>query len=104
MLRNLALYLGHYGIRFIFPLVATPFLAHVLGRGGFADFAIINSCVWTSTVFMEFGFYLYGVSQVGAAGDDEDALRKVVSTIAWAKLALAPAALAVYLGLTLWTG
>jgi PST family polysaccharide transporter len=104
LLRNLLLYGAYHGIRFAFPLVVTPFLAHVLARGAFADFAIINSCVWTSTVFMEFGFYLYGVARTAAVGDDTAELRAVISSIAASKLLLAPVALAVYLGLTLWTG
>jgi PST family polysaccharide transporter len=104
MIRNVLLYVAHYGIRFIFPLVATPFLAHVLMRDKFADFAIVNSCVWTSTVFMEFGFYLYGVSRTGAAGEDREALTAVVSEISCAKLLLAPVAAAAYVGLSAWTG
>lgn len=104
LLRNLLLYGSYNAIRFVFPLVVTPFLAHVLARGAFADFAIINSCVWTSTVFMEFGFYLYGVAKTAAASDDKAELADVVSSIAASKLLLAPLATLVYLGLTLGTG
>ncbi|HSV03168.1 MAG TPA: oligosaccharide flippase family protein [Phenylobacterium sp.] len=104
LLKNLGLYGAYYGFRFLFPLIVTPFLAHVLARGAFADFAIINSCVWTSSVFMEFGFYLYGVAKTAAAADDKAELGAVVSSIAMSKLLLSPMAAAVYLGLTLWTG
>lgn len=104
LIRNFLLYGAHHGIRFAFPLIATPFLAHVLMKDGFSDFAIINSCIWTSTVFMEFGFYLYGVARTAAAREDRAQLRQVVSTITAAKLALSPLASAVYLALCLWTG
>lgn len=104
LIRNFVLYGAHHGIRFAFPLIATPFLAHVLMKDKFAEFAIINSCIWTSTVFVEFGFYLYGVAKTAAANEDREALRRVVSTITAAKLLLSPLASAVYIGLSLWTG
>lgn len=104
VVRNVILYALYNGVRFLFPLISTPFLAHVLGKDEFADFAIVNSCIWTSTVFMEFGFYLYGVHKTAAAGEDHAQLRRVVSSIATAKLVLSPVAMAVYLGLAWWTG
>ena len=104
MLKNLFFYVAQYGIRFLFPLIVTPFLAHVLMKDRFADFAIVNSCIWTSSVFMEFGYYLYGVARTGAVGEDRHALAALVSEIAGSKLLLAPFAAAAYLALSGWTG
>jgi len=103
VLKNFILYGMYQAMRLGFPLVATPFLAHVLARDTFSDFAVLNSCIWTSTVFMEFGFYLYGVSRTAAA-DGKAELAEVVSSIATAKLLLAPLALAVYAALAVSTG
>jgi PST family polysaccharide transporter len=102
-MRNLVLYTAHQGVRLLFPVIATPFLAHVLGRDAFADMAVINSCLWTSSVLMEFGFYLYGVSRASAAADDRE-LAQVVSAIAAAKAALAPLAAGLYWSLVAWSG
>jgi O-antigen/teichoic acid export membrane protein len=103
VIKNFILYGLYQAIRLGFPLVVTPFLAHVLAKDGFSDFAILNSCVWTSTVFMEFGFYLYGVNKSAAAPTRED-LREVVASIAASKFLLSPFALAIYLVLTISTG
>lgn len=88
----------------LFPLIATPFLAHILTRDKFSEYAIINSCIWTSSVFIEFGFYIYGVARVGAVGDDAGKLRQVVSEITYSKLWLSPVASAAYLLLAAVTG
>src|SRR5207302_2111220 len=59
--KNLGMYAAYQALRYIAPIVLTPFLAHALSKQQFSELVILNSCVWTSTVFMEFGFYLYGV-------------------------------------------
>ncbi|HEY3694285.1 oligosaccharide flippase family protein [Phenylobacterium sp.] len=104
LIKNVAVYSAHYAVRFLFPLIATPFLAHVLTRDKFSEFAIINSCIWTSSVFIEFGFYIYGVTRVGAVGENREMLGKVVSGITYSKLFLSPFAAAVYLILSCLTG
>ena len=54
--KNLLMYAAYQALRYVAPIVLTPFLAHALLRKQFADLVILNSCIWTSTVFMEFGF------------------------------------------------
>jgi O-antigen/teichoic acid export membrane protein len=84
-------------------MVLTPFLAHVLGRQQFSEMVILNSSVWTSTVFMEFGFYLYGVTKTASATDRHD-LSRTVTAITAGKVGLIPVAMAVYLALSMWSG
>ncbi|MEO6339790.1 MAG: oligosaccharide flippase family protein [Caulobacteraceae bacterium] len=103
VVRNFLLYGLYQAMRLGFPLIATPFLTHVLKRDGFSDFAVINSCLWTSTVFMEFGFFLYGISKTAAAVTDAE-LREVVSSISMSKLSLAPVSIVIYLAMAATTG
>jgi PST family polysaccharide transporter len=104
LVRNVVVYTATYGVRLLFPLIVTPLLTHVLQRDKFSEYAIINSCIWTSSVFIEFGFYIYGVARVGAVGDERARLRQAVSEITYGKLLLAPVASAVYLVLAAVTG
>ena len=94
-LRNPALYVMHHGARYLFPLVLTPYLARQFGPSYFADFVIWNSCVWTASLFMEYGFFLYAVNQTALARDP-DQMGRTLSTIVSAKLSLLPLALVVY--------
>ena len=103
IIRNFFLYGMYQAMRLAFPLVATPFLTHTLKKDVFADYAIINSCLWTSSVFMDFGFFLYGVSKTATANTEED-LRQVVTSISLSKLSLLPITSAVFLGMTFTTG
>jgi O-antigen/teichoic acid export membrane protein len=102
-LKNFVLYALNQGLRFIFPLIATPFLAATLKSDAFAELALVNSCLWTSTIFMDFGFYMYGISRTaGARSHDE--LSAVVSNISTSKLLLSPITIIVYIGLSAWSG
>lgn len=101
--KNLGIYAAYQGLRYVAPIVLTPFLARVLARQQFSELVILNSCVWTSTVFMEFGFYLYGVSKTAAAADYKE-LSRTVTAITAGKLMLAPVALAAYIALAAWAG
>jgi O-antigen/teichoic acid export membrane protein len=102
-LRNPALYLVHHGARYLFPLAVTPFLAHKFGPSYFADFVIWNSCVWTASLFMEYGFFLYAVNETALSGT-KDQLQMTLSKIVSAKLCLLPIAITVYAILTVATG
>ena len=93
--RNFFVYLLHHGARYLLPLILTPFLARMLRPDQFGDFVVWNACVWTSSLLMEFGFYVYAVNRTAVA-KDVDTLRATVSTIVNAKLMLAPAAVTVY--------
>jgi len=97
------MYAAYQGVRYVAPMILTPFLAHVLGRDQFAELVILNSCVWASTVFMEFGFYLYGISKTAAAIDQRE-LCTTVTAITASKVALIPVAMSVYAGLAAWGG
>jgi PST family polysaccharide transporter len=101
--RNPALYVMHHGARYLFPLVVTPYLAHQFGPSYFADFVIWNSCVWTASLFMEYGFFLYAVSETAVSHTKED-LEGTLSKIISSKLILLPLALSVYAVLTILTG
>lgn len=101
--KNLAMYAAYQGLRYVAPVILTPFLAHSLHRQQFADLVILNSCIWTSTVFMEFGFYLYGVSKTAATCSREE-LSRIVTAISFGKTMLAPLALLAYLGIAGWAG
>jgi O-antigen/teichoic acid export membrane protein len=102
-LRNPALYVMHHGARYLFPLIVTPYLAHRFGPSYFADFVIWNSCVWTASLFMEYGFFLYAVSET-AVSRSKDELQSTLSKIVSSKLLLLPVALFVYAVLTASTG
>ena len=101
--KNLVMYAVYQALRYVAPIVLTPFLARTLHREQFGDLAVLNSCIWTSTVFMEFGFYLYGVSKTAAAASREE-LSRTLTSITLCKAMLAPVALAAYVGLAAWTG
>ena len=101
--KNLVMYALYQGLRYVAPIILTPFLADSLTKQRFSDLVILNSCIWTSTVFMEFGFYLYGVSKTAAAVDDEE-LSRTLTAITGGKLALIPVALIAYIGLAAWAG
>lgn len=94
--RNLTFYILHFGIRFLSPVVVTPFLAKILGPGDYADYVVWNACVWTASLLMEFGFYLYAINATATA-ETPPALSRVVSSVVTAKLALAPLAIVGYL-------
>jgi PST family polysaccharide transporter len=96
--QNLLMYAAYQALRYIAPVVLTPFLAHALHKEQFADLVVLNSCIWTSTVFMEFGFYLYGVSKTAAAASREE-LSRTVTAITAGKILLAPIALLAYVAL-----
>ncbi len=101
--KNLIMYVAYQALRYVAPIVLTPFLAHTLTKTQFAELVILNSCIWTSTVFMEFGFYLYGVSKTAAAANEVE-LSRTVTAITLGKVILAPVALAAYFGLAAWAG
>jgi PST family polysaccharide transporter len=101
--RNFSVYLLHHVARYLLPLVMTPFLARMLGPAQFGDFVVWNACVWTSSLLMEFGFYLYAVNRAAAVKDDAD-LQATVSAIMTAKLILMPAAMAAYAIMTIGLG
>lgn len=101
--KSFAMYSAYQAVRYVAPMVLTPFLAHALGRDQFAELVILNSCIWASTVFMEFGFYLYGISKTAAAVDRRE-LSLTVTAITAGKVVLIPLAMSVYLGLAAWAG
>jgi polysaccharide transporter, PST family len=93
--RNFGFYLAFHVMRYAFPLIVTPFLAHYLMKTGFGQYAVINSCVWSSVIFMDFGFYLYGINRIAYA-DTIDEINREASAIVSAKIVLLPACLIVY--------
>ena len=93
--RNSALYVIHHGARYLFPLVVTPYLAHKFGPSYFADFVVWNSCVWTASLFMEYGFFMYAVNQTALSGTQVE-LQLTLTKIVSSKLVLLPLALIVY--------
>lgn len=101
--KNFVMYAAYQAVRYIAPIILTPFLAHTLGKQGFSELVILNSCLWTSTVFMEFGFYFYGVSKTAAAIDRNE-LSRTVTAITAGKVVLIPVAMAVYFALAAWAG
>lgn len=101
--KNLVMYFTYQALRYCAPIILTPFLARTLTKGGFSDLVILNSCIWTSTVFMEFGFYLYGVSKTSIAADREE-LSRTVTAITVSKSMLVPVALIAYVALAAWSG
>jgi PST family polysaccharide transporter len=101
--KNFIFYLALHGARYAFPLIITPFLAHYLTSDGFGQYAVINSCVWSSAIFMEFGFYIYGVNRLAFADTDEQVGREV-SAIVSAKIALLPICAFAYLTLVVLSG
>jgi PST family polysaccharide transporter len=76
-------------------LIVTPFLARVLMKDGFGHYVVINSCVWTSSVFMEYGFYLYGITRV-ASSESSDHIGREASAIVSGKIALTPICVTIY--------
>lgn len=93
--RNFAFYLTFHVLRYIFPLIITPFLAHYLMKDGFGQYAVINSCVWSTVIFMDFGFYIYGINRIAYA-DTVAEISREASAIVSAKIALLPICVAAY--------
>jgi len=93
--RNFAFYLTFHVMRYAFPLIVTPFLAHSLMKDAFGQYAVINSCVWSTVIFMDFGFYIYGINRIAHADTVEETSREA-SAIVSAKIALLPVCLSAY--------
>jgi len=102
-LRNPALYIIHHGARYLFPLIVTPYLARKFGPANFADFVIWNACVWTASLFMEYGF-MFSAVKATAQSATKDQLERTLSKIVSAKLVLLPLAIIVYGILTTFAG
>jgi PST family polysaccharide transporter len=93
--RNFGFYLAFHVMRYAFPLIVTPFLAHYLMKTGFGQYAVINSCVWSTVIFMDFGFYIYGINRIAYA-DTIDEINREASAIVGAKIVLIPVCLIAY--------
>ena len=101
--RNFAFYLTFHVTRYAFPLIITPFLAHYLMKDGFGQYAVINSCVWSTVIFMDFGFYIYGINRIAYADTVEEISREA-SAIVSAKIALLPVCVVAYTVLIIVSG
>jgi O-antigen/teichoic acid export membrane protein len=64
-------------------------------KDGFGQYAVINSCVWSTVIFMDFGFYIYGINRIAYA-DTLVEISQEASAIVSAKLALLPACVLAY--------
>ena len=93
--KNFLFYLTFHVARYAFPLVVTPFLAHYLMKDGFGQYAVINSCVWSTVIFMDFGFYMYGINRIAHA-ETMDEVSREASAVVSAKLTLIPLCLIAY--------
>jgi O-antigen/teichoic acid export membrane protein len=99
--RNFAAYTTFHVVRHALPIIITPFLAHYLGDA-YGPYVIIYSCSVTATIFMEYGFNLYGINAVAAA--DGGHIEREVSAIISAKIALLPVCVVAYVVLTAISG
>ena len=97
------MYLAFHIARYAFPLVITPFLATYLSKDGFGYYAVINSCIWTSMILMEFGFHIYGITEVAGAKTDRE-LEFAASAVISGKLLMMPIAMVCYAGLVFSSG
>jgi polysaccharide transporter, PST family len=93
--KNFLFYLTFHVARYAFPLVVTPFLAHYLMKDGFGQYAVINSCVWSTVIFMDFGFYMYGINRIAHA-ETMDEVSREASAVVSAELTLIPLCLIAY--------
>jgi polysaccharide transporter, PST family len=93
--KNFLFYLTFHVARYAFPLIVTPFLAHYLMKDGFGQYAVINSCVWSTVIFMDFGFYMYGINRI-AHVETMDEVSREASAVVSAKLTLMPLCLLAY--------
>jgi len=101
--RNFAFYLTFHILRYAFPIIVTPFLAHYLMKDVFGQYAVINSCVWSTVIFMDFGFYMYGINRLAQADSIEEISRES-SAIVSAKVALLPVCVIAYVTLITMSG
>ena len=56
---------------------------------------MINSCIWSTVIFMDFGFYIYGINRIAYA-DTIDEVNREASAIVSAKIVLLPVCLIAY--------
>jgi PST family polysaccharide transporter len=93
--KNFLFYLTFHIARYVFPLIVTPFLARYLTKDGFGQYAVINSCAWSTAIFMDFGFYMYGINRIAQA-ETMDEISWEVSAVVSAQLTLLPLCLIAY--------
>ena len=62
---------------------------------GLASTTVINSCVWSTVIFMDFGFYMYGINRI-AHVETMDEVSREASAVVSAKLTLMPLCLLAY--------
>src|ERR1700741_104894 len=79
--KNFLFYLTFHIARYAFPLIVTPFLARYLMKDGFGQYAVINSCVWSTVIFMDFGFYMYGINRIAHAETMDDVSREASAVV-----------------------
>jgi hypothetical protein len=64
-------------------------------KEAFGEYAVINSCVWSTVIFMDFGFYIYGINRI-ASSDSTEEISRAASAIVSAKIALLPVCIVAY--------
>jgi polysaccharide transporter, PST family len=89
------LYIIH-GLNYLVPLLLMPFLARVLGTGGFGSVMIAFSFASIMSIFIEFGFYISGQRDISRCNNNLAAKSKVFSSVLSAKLVLGIAATLIF--------
>ncbi len=90
--------LALYGVQvanYVLPLLMLPYLARVLGPGGWGLLAIVQSFAQYLSLLVEYGFVLSATREVARYREDRMRLKQILSGVLGAKLILALLALGV---------
>jgi PST family polysaccharide transporter len=82
---------------YVFPLIALPYLTHVLAPAKFGLISFAQSFIWYFVTLTEYGFNLTATRQIAVHRDDPDAVSRVFSSVMLTKLILTVVGFAVML-------
>jgi len=87
--QNIAALYGIQFVRSVLPLITVPYLARVLGPGGWGLIAFVQAFGRYSTLVVEYGFGISGTREVARHRDDSHTLAEFVAGVLGARLVLA---------------
>lgn len=74
--------------KMVFPLITLPYLTRVLSVESYGVNTYVNSIMSYVQLMIDFGFILSATARIAAAGDDKDAIGKIIGNTIIAKLIL----------------
>jgi len=81
------LYLGIYqGFNFLFPLIITPFLLHIIGIVNFGILSAVQALMNIFLIIVDYGFNMSGTKEISSNYDNKVIVNNVVNSILCVKV------------------